>query len=151
MKDKSRARQWSHAAWAMAALFGSLPLVGKMASGVWGFDGAWELCFLSLAAGTYLHFLGRRSSALRDDAAVLERALELASGGRTDDAIALLTKVIRRSPRLWQAYQYRGQLYLVRRESWEAALADFTAALELAPEEAHLRQLREEAENLLRV
>jgi len=147
--NKAQARQWSRAAWGLAALFASLPVAGKLITGVWGFQGAAELCFLSLALGTYLHFVGGgRLRALADDAALLEKALQLASEGRAADAIGLLTKVIRRSPRLWQAYQYRGQLYLRERESWEAALADFSAAIELAPDEPHLRELRAQVEAL---
>jgi Flp pilus assembly protein TadD len=68
--------------------------------------------------------------------------------GRIDRAIALLTKTIRQSPKFWQAYQYRGELYL---RAGNAALAtqDFAEAIRLAPGEPHLYLLREQAYSLL--
>jgi len=81
---------------------------------------------------------------VRDDAANLERALQLASAGQTDESIELLTRLIRQSPRLWQALQYRGQIHL-QLGSTEEALHDLSQAIELAPEEAHLYALRSQA------
>ena len=143
MKPLSTARQWSRAAWVLAVLFASLPLAGRLVLGAWAFPGATEIAFLCLILGTYLHFLGRRHSrTLRDDAAVLERALELAANGQTSGALALLTETIRRSPRLWQAYQYRAQLYSRQNEFLNAAVRDLTEAIHLAPKEPHLYLLR---------
>jgi tetratricopeptide (TPR) repeat protein len=142
--------QWGRAAWGLAALFGSLPVASRILLGTWGFSEAAELAFLCLAAGTYLEILGhRRKKALRDDAAALERALGLASEGRVEDAVAALTKALRVSPRLWQAYQYRGQIRLREPESWSEALADLNEAIRLAPKEAHLYALRSQAYELL--
>ena len=57
--------------------------------------------------------------------------------------------VIRLNPRVWQAFQYRGELYL-RLGRAEAALRDFMEAIGLAPEEPHLRFLRDQAMEQLR-
>jgi tetratricopeptide (TPR) repeat protein len=145
---QSRAKQWSRAAWGMALLFASLPLASKLFLGAWGFDGAAELSFLSLALGTYLHVRSRRAKALRDSAAFLEQAMEAAASGEIEKAIAWLAKAARLSPRLWQAYQYRGELYL-RTGRFEAALEDFTEAIRLAPEESHLHALHAQAQSLI--
>jgi tetratricopeptide (TPR) repeat protein len=145
---KLRAKQWSRAAWALSALFASLPLSSKLFVGVWGFDGAAELSFLCLMLGTYLHFLSRRRAAMRDGAAMMDQANQLARAGETEGAIGLLTKAIRLNPRLWQAFQYRGELYL-RSDRPDAALQDFTEAIRLAPEEPHLYALRQQAQGEL--
>ena len=87
--------------------------------------------------------------ALRDDAAALDRALSLASEGRHAEAVAVLTKALRISPWLWQAYQYRGQIRLREPETWSEALADFNEAIRLAPREAHLYGLRSQAYGFL--
>lgn len=150
MKYTSRRRQWARAAWALALLLATLPAASRIFLGNWGFPEAAELSFLCLAGGVYLEISGRRRlRALRDDAAALERALSLATEGRTEPAIAILTRAIRLSPRLWQAYQYRGQLRLRQPESWDGALADFNEAIRLAPNESHLYRLRSEAYRLL--
>ena len=150
MEYRSRMRQWSRAAWGLALLLASLPLASRVLLGAWGFPEATELALLCLIAGLYLEILGRRRwRTLRDDAAVLERALSLASEGRDDEAIARLTQALRVSPRLWQAYQYRGQLRLRQPGSGQAALADFGEAIRLAPKEAHLYALRSQAFDLL--
>jgi len=75
---------------------------------------------------------------------MLDRAIQLAVNGRVDDAITLLTEVLRLSPRLWQAFQYRGELYLAQQRA-DAALEDFDAAIDLAGNEPHLCRLREKA------
>jgi tetratricopeptide (TPR) repeat protein len=149
MKEPPRIHQWRHAAWGMAILFASLPLASWLFLGGWGFPGASELAFLCAALGAYLEVRRRRWKALRDDAIALERALTLASEGETGRAAAVLTNTIRISPKLWQAYQYRGQLRLSEAEQWEAALSDFDAAIALAPDEAHLYALRSQAHRLL--
>ena len=146
-----RARQWSRAAWALALLFGTLPLASRLFLGSWQFQGAAELSGICLLLGTYLYFIGRRSSSpVPDSAALVNRAIGLAAEGRVKKAIALLTKAIRLSPRFWQAYQYRGELYL-RQQKPAPALRDFEQAISLAPDEPHLSALRERAAALARV
>lgn len=143
MESRSRMLEWARAAWGLAALFGSLPLASRILLGTWGFSEAAEIAFLCLAVGTYLEIRARRRNrALRDDAAALERALRLAAEGRNTDAITALSRALQVSPRLWQAYQYRGQLRLREPESWSDALADFNEAIRLAPKEAFLYALR---------
>ncbi|HLK48138.1 MAG TPA: hypothetical protein VKT49_08390 [Bryobacteraceae bacterium] len=139
-------RQWSRAAWGLALLLVSLPVASRLLLGAWGFPEAGELAALCFMAGLYLEVLGRRRwRTLRDDAEALERALALAAQGRTEEAIARLTRALRVSPRLWQAYQYRGQLRLRQPESWEAALSDFGEAIRIAPRESQLYALRSQA------
>lgn len=134
----------------MALLFASLPIACRVFVGVWGFDGAFEASCLCLVLGTYLHLLGRRSlPAIPDAATLLDRAIRLAIEGRTDRAIHFLTEAIRLNPRLWQAFQYRGELYLLQPETVDAALNDFTEAIRLAPEEPHLYVLRGQTHRLL--
>ena len=143
------ARQWSRMAWAMALLFASMPVASKLFLGVWGFDGAAEIACLCLILGTYFHIAGRRrSQAIPDPATMLDQALQLAASGQMDEAIALLTQTIRLSPRLWQALQYRAELYL-RQQSYDAALRDLDEAIRLAPEEPHLYILRGQAQSPL--
>jgi tetratricopeptide (TPR) repeat protein len=144
-----RAREWSRTAFAMAAVFGSLPLASRIFLGGWGFDGAGEIGCLCLIAGIYFYIVSRRFPAVPDPASILERAGQRASAGRGDQAIALLTEGIRLSPQLWQAFQYRGELYLQQGYQAEAALQDFSEAIRLAPEEAHLYLLRAHAYSLL--
>jgi tetratricopeptide (TPR) repeat protein len=136
-------------AWAMAFLFASMPVASKLFLGVWGFDGAAEIACLCLVLGTYFHIAGRRRSpAIPDPATMLDQAMQLALSGQTDEAIALLTETIRLSPQLWQAFQYRGELYL-RQQSFDAALQDLNEAIRLAPEEPHLYILRGQVHSLL--
>jgi tetratricopeptide (TPR) repeat protein len=134
-----RAGQWARTAWALALLFGSLPLASKLFLGGWSFEGAAEIACLCGALGVYLQVrAGRRLRALPDSAALLDEAIQLASSGEVDRAIAVLTQAIRLDPRLWQAYQYRGELRLRDPESVDDALQDFTEAIQLAPQEPHL-------------
>jgi tetratricopeptide (TPR) repeat protein len=150
MTRQARARQWSRAAWAMAILFASLPVACRVFVGAWGFEGAFEISCLCLVLGTYLHLLSRRSlPAIPDAATLLDRAIRLALEGQTDRGILLLTDAIRLNPRLWQAFQYRGELYLLQSQTLDAALNDFTEAIRLAPEEPHLYVLRGQAHRLL--
>ena len=146
---RARARQWSRTAFAMAAVFGSLPLAGRIFLGSWEFDGAAGIGCLCLLVGAYFHIVSRRFPAVPDPATILERAGQRASEGRSDRAIALLTEGIRLSPQLWQAFQYRGELYLRQGDQAEAALRDFSEAIRLAPGEPHLYVLRGNAYGLL--
>jgi len=149
MADRSRARQWSRTAFAMAVVFGSLPLASRIFLGGWGFDGAAEIGCLCLIVGVYFHIVSRRFPGVPDPATILERAGQRASAGRGDQAIALLTEGIRLSPQLWQAFQYRGELYLRQDDQVDAALQDFSEAIRLAPEEPHLYLLRGHVHSLL--
>src|ERR1039458_8898589 len=110
----------------MAVVFGSLPLASRIFLGGWGFDGAAEIGCVCLLVGAYFHIVSRRFPAVPDPATILERAGERASSGRSDQAIALLTAGIRLSPQLWQAFQYRGELYLRQDGQADAALQDFS-------------------------
>lgn len=146
----SQARQWSKTAWAVSLLFGSLPLAGRLFLGVWGFGGAVEISCILLILGTYLHFVSRRRiPTIPDPATLLDQASQLASAGRIDRAIALLTKTIRLSPHLWQAFQYRGELHMRQGDAIALAIQDFSEAIRLAPTEPHLYLLRGQAHSLL--
>ena len=133
----------------MAVVFGSLPVASRIFLGGWGFDGSAEIGCLCLLAGAYFHIVSRRFPAVPDPATLLERAGERAASGRGDRAIAVLTEGIRLSPQLWQALQYRGELYLLQGERAHAALQDFSEAIRLAPRERHLYLLRGRAYSLL--
>ena len=134
----------------MALVFAAFPLAGRRVLGTWEFDGAAEISCVLLILGAYFHFLDRRKrAALPDPAALLDRASRLAASGRSDRAVAVLTKAIRESPKLWQAYQYRGEMYLRMGNDAALALRDFSEAIRLAPQEPHLRLLREQAYSLL--
>ena len=133
----------------MAVVFGSLPLASRIFLGSWGFDGAAETGCLCLLVGAYFHIVSRRFPAVPDPATILERAGQRASAGRDDQAIALLTEEIRLSPQLWQAFQYRGELYLRQGGQVDAALQDFSEAIRLAPREPHLYLLRAHGYSLL--
>jgi cytochrome c-type biogenesis protein CcmH/NrfG len=143
------ARRWSRAAWSLAIVFGSLPVVGRLVEGDWEFVSAAEIACLLLIVGAYFHFRSRRHITKPDPATLLDQASQLAANGRMDRAVALLTKTIRQSPKLWQAYQYRGELRL-RLGEIELAAQDFSDAIRLAPDEPHLRRLLEQAAGLSR-
>jgi tetratricopeptide (TPR) repeat protein len=148
--SRARARQWRRAALALAFLFASLPLVGKLFLGSWRFDGALELSCLCLVAAAYLYFAGREPRPpIPDSAAILDEALRLAEAGETGRGLALLDEALRLSPRLWQARQYRGQMRLGESDAAESALKDFTEAIRLAPGEPHLYILRSHVFTLL--
>ena len=74
--------------WAMAAIFGSLPVASRVFLGAWGFEGAAELACLCAILGGYLTIRGRKLRAIPDPATMLEEATLLASTGRVDRAIA---------------------------------------------------------------
>ena len=133
----------------MAAVFGSLPVASRIFLGNWGFDGAAEIGCLCLIAGAYFHIVSRRFPAVPDPATILARAAEHAASGQGKRAIALLTEGIRLSPELWQAYQYRGELYLQQGGQTDAARHDFSEAIRLAPQEPHLYLLRGRAYSLM--
>lgn len=125
-------------------------MASRIFLGSWGFPEAAEFSFVCLVIGSYLEIRGRRRlKALRDDATALEQALSLAAEGRTGEAEGVLTKAVRISPKLWQAYQYRGQVRMHQPDSWSEALADFNEAIRLAPKESHLYTLRSQVYDLL--
>lgn len=127
---------------ALALLFASLPVVGRLFLGSWGFPDATLLACLCFLLAAYLYIRGRRSyRAAPDAASQLDGAIQLAASGQTERAIALLTEAIRLNPRLWQALQYRGELYH-QLGSIDAAIRDFDQAIALAPGESHIRVLR---------
>jgi cytochrome c-type biogenesis protein CcmH/NrfG len=146
----SRARQWSRAASALALLFASLPVAGKLFLGSWRFDGALDIACLCMIAAAYLYFVGRdRRPRVPDSAAMLGKALQLAATGAPRRGIALLDEALRLDPGLWQAWDYRGQIHLGLSDSTESALKDFTEAIRLAPDEPHLYTLRSHVLTLL--
>lgn len=136
-----RARRHCRTAFAMALVFGTLPLASRLFLGEWGFEGAGEIGCLCLIAAVYFYIVSRRFPAIPDPASILEQAGQHASAGRPDRAIALLTEAIRLSPQLWQAFQYRGEMYL-RQGAQDAALRDISEAIRLAPREPHLYLMR---------
>jgi tetratricopeptide (TPR) repeat protein len=133
----------------MACLFASLPLASRLILGVGGFDDATEIAFICFVLGGYFHLVSRPGfRAVPDAATILDQAIQVAGDGKADEAIVLLTEAIRLTPRLWQAFQYRGQLYLYQHDSVDAALDDFSEAIRLAPKEHHLYLLRGQAHRL---
>ena len=149
-ESASQARRWSRAALALALLFAGLPVVGVLFLGSWEFDGSLGIACLCLIAAAYLYLAGRPSRPpLPDPSTVLEEAIQLAASGEIDRAIQLLDEVLRLSPRLWQARQYRGQMRPVEPDTAETVLQDFTDAIRLAPEEHHLYVLRSHIFTLL--
>lgn len=137
--------RWSRTAFALAAVFGSLPLAARVLLGDWEFQSAGGIACLCAAAGMYFRIRdGRGFWPVPDPAVMLDQANRLAASGRPDRALARLTKAIHLSPRFWQAYQYRGELYLALQRPAEA-LRDFDQAIALAPGEHHLEALRDQA------
>ena len=55
----ARARQWCRAALALALIFASVPLAGKLFLGSWRFDGALDIACLCMLAAPYLYFVER--------------------------------------------------------------------------------------------
>ena len=143
-----QARQRTRTAFAMAAVFGSMPLASRIFLGAWDFEGAGALAALCLIAAIYFHLASRRFAGLPDPASLLERAGEHAMAGRDRRSLAVLTETIRLSPHLWQAYQYRAELYL-RQPDLPDALEDLNTAIRLAPREPHLYLVRAQVHTLL--
>src|SRR5439155_16383029 len=104
---------------------------------------------LCVVIGAYLHIRSRRAArALPDDAQLLEEALELARAGDTVAASGLFTQALRLNPKLWQAYQYRGELAIAASDL-ASALEDLSTAIRLQPAEPHLYTLRAQVHDLL--
>jgi tetratricopeptide (TPR) repeat protein len=145
-----RARQWCWAALALALIFASLPLAGKLFLGSWRFDGALDIACLCMLGAAYLYFVERdRRPQTPDSTAILDKALQLAARGATCRGLALLDKALRLDPGLWQAWEYRGQMHLGEPDGTESALKDFTEAIRLAPDEPHPYILRSHVLTLL--
>ena len=147
--SRARVRQWSRMLLVLSILFGTLPIAGRFVLGRWEFEDAAAASCLGLLASGYTFLWSRRMTPMPDPAAALEQAIALAAAGRTRRAIAVLTGAIRTSPRLWQAYQYRGELLLADPDGAKCALADFDEAIRLAADEPHLYKLRDKARLLV--
>lgn len=144
---RARARQWSRSAYALAALFGSFPIAGRLLLGVWTFEGATGIAGLWLAAGLYLHVRARRLKTVPDPAQLLNAAIEYFRMGDARRAIAVLDLALAQSPRLWQALQWRAQARAALGEI-RAALDDLDDAIRLAPGEPHLAEMRQRVAEL---
>lgn len=144
--NRAKARQWSRTAFALAALFASFPIVGRIVLGEWAFEGATGIAGLWLAAGVYLYIRSRRLRVAPDGAALLDEAIGMARLGDVVGATAVFARAIAENPRLWQAHQYRGELRLALGD-FAGAAADFDRAIEIAPTEPHLYELRSKASN----
>jgi len=141
--------RWSRTAFAIALVFGSLPVASRIFLGDWEFQGAGGIACLCAGAAIYFKIVDRRTfRGLPDPAAMLDQANQLAAAGRSDRALARLTEAIRLSPKFWQAFQYRGELHLLHGRA-QLALEDFDQAIGLAPGEPHLFALRAQAHLVL--
>jgi Tfp pilus assembly protein PilF len=146
----ARARQWCRAALALALIFASLPLAGKLFLGSWRFDGALDIAGLCVLAAAYLYFVGRdHGPQTLDSVVMLDKALQFAARGATHRGLALLDEALQLDPNLWQAWEYRGQIHLGEPEGTESAFEDFNQAIRLAPDEPHLYILRSHVLTLL--
>ena len=138
---RSRLQQLSRTAYALAALFASFPIAGRLILGEWAFEGASGIAGLFLTAAVYLHIRSRRMRTSPDPALMLDEAIEHVRAGETQRALRLLNRTIAENPWFWQAYQRRGELHLLLGEI-AAATADLDDALRLAPDELQLQELR---------
>ena len=55
---RGESRQRARTAYAMAAVYGSMPLASRIFLGAWDFEGAGALAALCLIAGVYFHLAG---------------------------------------------------------------------------------------------
>ena len=127
---------------AIGLLFASMPVGAKILLGVWGFQEAAAISIICFAIATYLYLMSRgRMRTIPDGTEMMDRARRLAASGKMAKAIFVLTKTLRLDPKLWQAFQYRGELR-VSQGDYRGALDDFSEAIRLAPHERHLYLLR---------
>jgi tetratricopeptide (TPR) repeat protein len=140
-------RQWGRTALAIGLLFASLPVAGRILFGVWEFYEAAAIGVICLVIAAYL-LMASRGRTIPDGAVMLERARVLTGRGKTAKAIGVLTQALRRDPKFWQAFEYRGRLRLSE-GNYAGALDDFGEAIRLAPEEQHLYQLRAQVNSLM--
>ena len=125
-------------------LFASMPVAAKILLGVWGFQEAGAISIICFAIAAYLYLLSRgRLRTIPDSAEMIDRARRLAASGKVAKSILVLTKALSLDPKLWQAFQGRGELR-VSLGDYRGALDDFTEAIRLAPQERHLYLLRAE-------
>jgi len=119
-----------------------MPAASRILLGVWGFHEATAASVICFAAAAYLYLMSLgRVRPLPDSAHMMERARGLAASGKPAKAISVMTETLRLDPKLWQAFQYRGELR-VSQGDYEGALNDFSEAIRLAPREQHLYLLR---------
>ena len=147
--NRGRARQWSRTAFALAALFASFPIAGRLLLGEWTFEGATGLAGLWLAIGVYLHIRSRRMKGDPDPRRYSTKRCNSSRRANPTAPSRCSTVRFRRSPRFWQAYQYRGEARL-QFGKVSAALADIDEAIRLAPRGTAAIRLRSRAESLLR-
>ena len=136
-----RLQQLSRTAFALATLFGSFPIVGRLVLGEWAFEGATGIAGLFLTVGVYLHIRSRRMRTAPDPALLLDDAIAQVHAGELHRAMRLLNRTIAENPWFWQAFQRRGELHFLLGEI-AAATADLDEAIRLAPDEPQLREFR---------
>ena len=71
----------------------------------------------------------------------LESVVEQIEAKEYDSAIDLVGKIIQADEGSWEAFYYRAFAY-TRQEKWDAAIADYDAALELRPHDSRIWRLR---------
>jgi Flp pilus assembly protein TadD len=119
-----------------------MPAASRILLGIWGFHEAAAVSVICFFVAGYLYVMSRgRTRAIPDSAQLMDRARGLAASGKPVKAISVLTETLRLDPKLWQAFQYRGELR-VSQGDYEGALSDFSEAIRLAPHERHLYLLR---------
>jgi Tfp pilus assembly protein PilF len=121
-----------------------MPVAGKILLGVWEFHEATAIAVICFTIAVYLYLINRgRMRTIPDGAEMMDRALQLAASGKIAKASSLLTKALSLDPKLWQAFQYRGELR-VSQGDYRGGVDDFSEAIRLAPQERHLYLLRAE-------
>lgn len=119
-----------------------MPVAGKILLGVWEFHEATAISIICLAIAAYSYLISRRQTrTIPDGAELMDRARGLAASGKVAKAISLLTEALNLDPKLWQAFQYRGELRASHGD-YKGAVDDFSEAIRLAPQERHLYLLR---------
>jgi Tfp pilus assembly protein PilF len=127
---------------AIGLLFASMPVAGRILLGSWEFREAAALSVICFAIAAYMSAMGRRRiRAIPDGAEMLDRARRLSRSGNNAKAVFVLTEAIRLDPKLWQAFEYRGQLRAAQGDHF-GALEDFNEAIRLAPHEPDLYLMR---------
>ena len=76
--------------------------------------------------------------------ALLKQGIELFNARKYDEAIAKFQDVIRRDPKMWNAYLYLARSYIAK-ASWTDAIASARKALELAPRQGDVVPVLAEA------
>jgi Flp pilus assembly protein TadD len=134
---------------AIGLLFASMPAASRILLGVWEFHEAMAISIICFAIAAYLYVVSRgRTLAIPDSAEMMDRARRLSASGKVATAISVLAKALCLDPKLWQAFQYRGQLR-VSQGDYRGALQDFSDAIRLAPQERHLYFLRAQVYSMI--